>query len=72
MVIEEKETQLLQKYIQNKFSNPDLTLKKGFTSDTKELYLGTEFVGTVYKDSDEGEVGYTLNIPILEFDILNQ
>jgi hypothetical protein len=34
-----------------------------------EVSIGSEFIGVLYRDEDEGEVSYTLNISILEEDL---
>ncbi|MBI3441717.1 MAG: DUF3126 family protein [Proteobacteria bacterium] len=60
----------LQKYLQEKFSNLKLTLseRKG-VQDSVEVMLAGEFIGTLYKDDDEGEVSYDFNMAILEMDL---
>lgn len=57
----------LQTYLQEKFNNPRLTLKE--RKDSAEVMLGDEFIGTIYKDEDEGEVSYDFNMAILEMDL---
>ena len=60
----------LQKYMQEKFSNAKLTLsERKEAKDSVEVNLGGEFIGVVYKDSDEGEVSYDFNMAILELDL---
>ena len=34
-----------------------------------EVRLGGEFIGVIYKDDEEGEVSYDLNISILDEDL---
>lgn len=34
-----------------------------------EVYVGEEFIGSLYRDEDEGEVSYTLTMSILEEDL---
>ena len=39
------------------------------TDDSVEVYLGAEFLAVVYKDVDDGETSYALNMTILSEDI---
>lgn len=60
----------VEAYLQAKFKNPTLVLKEGTGKDAPaELMLGGEFMGVVYKNEDEGEVSYDLNISILADDL---
>jgi len=60
----------VEKYFQNKFSNPSLTLKEGNGKDAPaEVLLNGEFIGVVYKDEDEGEVSFDFNMSILSEDL---
>jgi hypothetical protein len=60
----------LQKYLQQKFSNPKLILvERKEARDSLEVTLAGEFIGTIYKDEDEGEVSYDFNMAILEMDL---
>jgi len=60
----------LQKYLQEKFANPKLALsERKEVKDSVEVTLDGEFIGTIYKDEDEGEVSYDFNMAILEMDL---
>jgi hypothetical protein len=60
----------LQKYMQEKFANPRLVLtERKEAKDSLEVMLSGEFIGTIYKDEDEGEVSYDFNMAILEMDL---
>lgn len=60
----------LSRYLQTKFSNTNISVRPS-TSDTSmaEMYIGSEFIATIYKDEDEGEVSYDLNMSIIDIDI---
>jgi hypothetical protein len=60
----------LQKYLREKFSNPKLSVveRKG-VKDSVEVTLAEEFIGTIYKDEEDGEVSYDFNMAILEIDL---
>ena len=52
------------------FNSEEINLKKRPNkSDSVEFYKGEEFLGTIYKEEDEGEISYDLTISILEVDI---
>lgn len=60
----------LQAYLRNKFSNPQLRVKKRSESDDSvEVLLGDEFIGVIYRDEEEGEVSYPFHMSILEMDL---
>lgn len=60
----------LQKYLQQTFGNPKITVaeRKG-AKDSVEVMLAGEFIGTVYKDEDEGDTSFDFNMAILEMDL---
>lgn len=64
------EIQRLQKYLQEKFGNKTLTLaERKEAKDSVEVLLAGEFIGVIYRDDDEGDVSYDLNMAILEGDL---
>lgn len=60
----------LQKYLQQTFGNPKITIaeRKG-AKDSVEVMLAGEFIGTVYKDEEDGDVSFDFNMAILEMDL---
>lgn len=60
----------LQKYMQQKFGNSKITLveRKG-AKDSVEVEMDGEFLGTVYKDAEDGDISYDFNMAILEMDL---
>jgi hypothetical protein len=63
------EIQKVQKYLQQKFGQPDLILRTRKTNDSVEVLLKGEFLGVLYKDEDEGETSYDFNMAILDIDL---
>lgn len=60
----------LQQYLRNTFANNQFKVKaRSKLDDSVEVYLGDEFMGVIYKDEDEGEISYALQISILEMDL---
>ena len=60
----------LQKYLQEKFGNNKITLtERKQDKDSVEVMLAGEFIGTIYRDEDEGDISYDFNMAILEIDL---
>lgn len=63
----------LEKFLQTKFANNRITLKaRPKATDSVELLLDGEYMGTVYKDEDDGDIGYDINISVLAMDLDDQ
>lgn len=70
MVITAEEVSKLQSYLVRKFGNNDIALRmRKNVQDSVEVLIKGEFIGTIYKDTDEGETSYDFNMAILEIDI---
>lgn len=69
MNIDKNDIQKLQAYLQKKFGNPGITIRERRVADSAEVYLNGEAIGTVYKDNDEGEVSFDINMTILDIDL---
>lgn len=64
------EVSRLQAYLQNKFGTPGIALKiRDKARDSVEVILNGEFLGTIYKDEDDGETSYDFNMAILDIDL---
>lgn len=64
------EIKRLQTYLQSKFGNPKLTLSvRKEDKNSLEVMLAGEFIGTIYRDEDEGDVSYDFNMAILDMDL---
>jgi hypothetical protein len=62
----------IQKYLNSKFESTKYSLKKSQSADDcMEIHFADEFVGMIYRDEDEGEVSYAVNLAILEMDLPN-
>ncbi|MHA1541252.1 MAG: DUF3126 family protein [Alphaproteobacteria bacterium] len=63
------ELKKVEGYLVKIFGKKPLEIREGMSSDSFELYLGGEFFGTVYKDTEDGETSYNITISILETDL---
>ena len=62
----------LRKFLNDKFNSTKFELKNPMKADDGiEVYLDGEFVGTIYRDDDEGEISFDFNMSILEMDLPN-
>ena len=59
----------VQTYLRLKFSNDMLTLRRGAKDDMVEVFMEDEFIGTLFRDDEDGEISYAFNMAILEFDL---
>ncbi len=69
MAFEKTEVTKIQTYLQKKFGNPGITLRDRKTGDSLEVLINGEFIAVIYKDEDEGETSYDLNMAILDIDV---
>ena len=59
----------LEKYLRNLFRLDTITLMERQQKDSVEVFVGGEFIGLIYKDDEEGDISYNLNMSILEMDL---
>lgn len=59
----------VQRYLQQKFGQPSLTLRTRKTGDSVEVLLNGEFLGVIYKDEEDGDISYDFNMAILDMDL---
>jgi hypothetical protein len=64
------EIRKLESYLKSLFKGAPISIRalprKG---DSAEFYVGDEFIGTVSKDTDEGETSYIVTMSILDVDL---
>jgi len=60
----------VENYLRSKFGNQDIRLVGAKTDPSMaEVYIGSEFVGTLYRDEDDGDVSFDFNMSILAEDL---
>ena len=66
-----EEINKLQIYLRKTFKNNDLMVipRADKTENSAEFQINGEFFGIIFKDTDEGEVSYHLEMSIIEDDI---
>lgn len=65
-----EETVKLENYIKTKFANPNFSLRqRAQTRDSVEVLLDGEFIGVIYKDTEDGDTSFDFNMAILDIDM---
>jgi hypothetical protein len=60
----------VQTYLRKVFGTKTLSVRaRPKIKDSAEIYVGDEFVGTLTRDDEEGEVCYQFQMAILELDL---
>ena len=60
----------LQIYMRKLFRLDTITVvKRPKKDDSVEVMVGDEFIGVIFKDTDEGETSYHFDMCILEMDL---
>jgi hypothetical protein len=68
--VEARELVRVQAYMRKIFGAKTLSVRaRPKVKDSAEVYVGEEFVGTVTRDEDEGELCYQFQMAILEEDL---
>ena len=69
-MLKKSEMQQVQTYLRKLFDNDNVFLKEGTGKDAPaEVLLGSQFIGVLYKNEDEGETSYDFNMSILPEDM---
>jgi len=64
------EIKKLETYLKTLFKGSTVSVRAlPRKNDSAELYVNDEFVGTIGKDTDEGELSYHVTMTILEMDL---
>jgi hypothetical protein len=59
----------LESYLREKFGNPHIALNNPRNDGSVEVNIGTEFIGVIYRDDEDGEVSYAFHMAIIETDL---
>jgi len=64
------EIRKLEAYLRQSFKGADLQVRAlARSADSAEVYLNSEFVGLLAKDTEEGELSYHFTMTILDIDL---
>ena len=69
-MLKKSEMQQVQTYFRKLLDNDNVFLKEGTGKNAPaEVLLGSQFIGVLYKNEDEGEISYDFNMSILSEDL---
>lgn len=70
--MDEQKLQKIQDYLNRVFkSNDFITKKRKNIDDSCEIYIGNEFLGLIYEETEENETAYQFHMTILDEDLNN-
>ena len=65
-----EELQKLTQYLRMKFELPSIHVKRRpQKDDSAEVFIGEEFIGVLFRDDEDGEVSYNVQMAILDYDL---
>jgi len=68
--LKKEELAQLQSYLRKTFGTPTLEVRaQPKKDDMAEVFIGGEFVAALYREVDEGETSYQLQMAILDMDL---
>ena len=68
--MEPRELVKVQTYLRKVFGTKTLSVRaRPKIKDSAEVYVGDEFIGTLTREEDEGELCYQFQMAILEIDL---
>lgn len=60
----------LTRYLRKRFNNEGVSVRiHPKKTDMAEVYVGDEFLATLYRDEDEGEISWQFQMAILDVDL---
>ena len=66
----DEELKSIESYLNKVFRSEEIVVKKRKSiSDSCEIYLDDEFLGLIYKETEEGEEDYQFHMTILKEDL---
>jgi hypothetical protein len=64
------EIRRLEAYFQRTFRMPEMrVMQRPKKDDSAEVYIGDEFIGVLFRDEEDGELSYSFQMAILDFDL---
>jgi len=68
--VDKTELAKLQAYLRRKFELDTIkVVARPKKKDSAEMFIGDEFVAVIYRDEEDGEISWNLQMAILEMDL---
>jgi len=69
-VVDRSEIQKLETFFRQRFNVPAIQVRqRPQKDDSAEVYIGDEFVGVVFRDTEDGDLSYNFTMAILDIDL---
>ncbi len=63
----------VEAYLRQRFNNQEININNKIHSDNSvEFNIGSEFIGIIYRDDEEGSVSYAVHMSVLEEDLTEE
>jgi hypothetical protein len=60
----------IERYLRRTFENPRIGVRaRPKKTDSAEVYIGDEFIGVLFEDTEDGDRSYNFQMAILEIDL---
>lgn len=68
--MDRNEIEKLERYFRTRFNVPGIEVRqRPSKDDSAELFIGDEFIGVIFKDTEEGDLSYNFTMAILDIDL---
>ena len=68
--MDKTEIKKLETYLRKVFQRTNLGVRaRPKKDDSAEVYIGEEFIGVLYRDTEDGELSWNFQMAILEIDL---
>ena len=68
--MDRKEIQKLETFFRRRFNMPAIQVRqRPQKDDSAEVYIDDEFVGVVFRDTEDGDLSYNFTMAILDIDL---
>ncbi len=68
--MDRKEIQKLETFFRRRFNMPAMQVRqRPQKDDSAEVYIDDEFVGVVFRDTEDGDLSYNFTMAILDIDL---
>ena len=65
-----REIERLESYFRRTFKLPEMrVVGRPMKADSAEVFIGDEFIGVLFRDEEDGELSYSFQMAILDFDL---
>jgi hypothetical protein len=68
--VDRNEIQKLERFFQKRFNVAGIEVRqRPSKDDSAELFIGDEFIGVIFRDTEDGDLSYNFTMAILDIDL---